>query len=88
MTKRWRQNDKSETWSETCRQKKLETPRRIKKASRKRDFETYQKHFRDFEIVPKFSDTHVFWGTILYPLSWSTLLIDSNKLPAALVPDP
>ena len=22
---------------------------------KKRDFETYQKHFRDFEILPKFS---------------------------------
>ena len=26
----------------------------------KRDFETYQKRFWDFEILPKFSDTHVF----------------------------
>ena len=26
----------------------------------KRDFETYQKHFRGFEILPKFSETHVF----------------------------
>ena len=36
----------------------------------KRDFETYQKRFRDFEILPKFSETHVFRGTIrhlLYP---------------------
>ena len=30
----------------------------------KRDFETYQKRFRDFEILPKFSETHVFRGTI------------------------
>ena len=67
--------------------RKFGTPRRIKKPSRKRDFETAQKHFRHFEIVPKFSETHVFRGAILYPLSWSTLLIDSNKLPAALVPD-
>ena len=33
----------------------------------KRDFETYQKHFWDFEILPKFSDTHVFRGTIRHP---------------------
>ena len=30
----------------------------------KRDFETYQKRFRDFEILLKFSETHVFRGTI------------------------
>ena len=35
---------------------------------KKRDFETYQKRFRDFEILPKFSETHVFWGTIRHPL--------------------
>ena len=34
----------------------------------KRDFETYQKRFRDFEILLKFSETHVFWGTIRHPL--------------------
>ena len=34
----------------------------------KRDFETYQKRFRDFEILPKFSETHVFRGTIRSPL--------------------
>ena len=34
----------------------------------KRDFETYQKRFRDFEILPKFSKTHVFRGTIRHPL--------------------
>ena len=33
----------------------------------KRDFETCQKHFRDFEILPKFSETHVFRGTIRHP---------------------
>ena len=33
----------------------------------KRDFETYQKRFRDFEILPKFSETHVFQGTIRHP---------------------
>ena len=31
---------------------------------KKRDFETYQKRFRDFEILPKFSETHVFRGTM------------------------
>ena len=30
--------------------------------------ETYQKSFRDFKIGPKFSETHVFPGTILYSL--------------------
>ena len=34
----------------------------------KRDFETYLKRFRDFEILPKFSESHVFWGTIRHPL--------------------
>ena len=34
----------------------------------KRDFETCQKRFWDFEILPKFSETHVFWGTIRHPL--------------------
>ena len=34
----------------------------------KRDFETYQKRFRDFEILLKFSETHVFRGTIRHPL--------------------
>ena len=34
---------------------------------KKRDFETYQKRFRDFEILPKFSETHVFQGTIWHP---------------------
>ena len=35
---------------------------------KKRDFETYQKRFRDFEILPKFSETHVFRGTMRHPL--------------------
>ena len=34
---------------------------------KKRDFETYQKRFRDFEILPNFSETHVFQGTIRRP---------------------
>ena len=33
----------------------------------KRDFETYQKRLRDFEILSKFSETHVFHGTIRHP---------------------
>ena len=33
----------------------------------KRDFETYQKRFRDFKILPKCSETHVFRGTIHHP---------------------
>ena len=33
----------------------------------KRDCETYQKRFRDFEILQKFSETHVFRGTIRHP---------------------
>ena len=38
-----------------------------KQTMKKRDFETYQKRFRDFEILPKFSKTHVFEGTIGTP---------------------
>ena len=34
---------------------------------KKRDFETYHKHFRDFEILTKFSETHVFQGNIRHP---------------------
>ena len=34
---------------------------------KKRDFETYHKRFRDFEILTKFSETHVFRRTIRYP---------------------
>ena len=33
----------------------------------KRDFETYQKRFRDFEILLKFLATHIFRGTIRHP---------------------
>ena len=33
----------------------------------KQDFETRQKRFRDFEIRPKFSETHVSRGTIRHP---------------------
>ena len=34
---------------------------------KKRDFETYQKRFPDFEILPKFSETDIFGGTIRHP---------------------
>ena len=37
----------------------------------KRYFETYQKRFRDFEILPKFSETHVFRVTIRHPGSYA-----------------
>ena len=40
----------------------------------KRDFETYQKRFWDFEILPEFSETHVFRGTIRHPYSPSSKL--------------
>ena len=33
----------------------------------KQDFKTYQKRFWDFGILPKFSETHVFRGTIRHP---------------------
>ena len=36
---------------------------------KKRHFETYQKRFRDFEILPKFSETHLFRGTIRQTLT-------------------
>ena len=39
----------------------------------KRDFETYQKRFRDFEIQLKFSETHLFRGTIRHPYPTSLL---------------
>ena len=36
---------------------------------KKRDFEAYQKRFRDFEILPILSETHVFRGAIRHPLN-------------------
>ena len=42
----------------------------------KRDFETYQKGFRDLEILPKFSETHVFRGTIRHPFIFVIFLAD------------
>jgi len=47
--------------------KKFRDSKKVKKNMQKRDFETYQKRFRDFEILPKFSETHVFRGTIRQP---------------------
>ena len=56
----------------------------------KRDFETYEKRFRDFEILPKFSENHVFRGTIRHPYAflslslvfrWSVMLLYKNKGP-------
>ena len=52
----------------------------------KRDFETYQKRFRDFEVLLKFSETHVFRGTIRHPLSrvfspeWTPPVIQQSPL--------
>ena len=46
-----------------------------KQTLKKRDFETYQKCFRDFEILPKFSETHVFRGTIRHPCYWQRFLL-------------
>ena len=48
----------------------------------KRDFETYQKRFQDFEILPKFSETHVFRGTIRHPFGNSKIsqIIDTQKI--------
>ena len=38
----------------------LETPKSKNQTMQKRYSETYQKRFRDFEILPKFSKTHIF----------------------------
>ena len=50
--------------------KKFRDSKKVNTTMQKRDFETYQKRFRDFEILPKFSETHVFRGTIRHPLYW------------------
>ena len=39
---------------------KFRDSKKVKTNHKKRDFETYQKRFQDFEILPKFSETHVF----------------------------
>ena len=48
--------------------KKFRDSKKIIQTMEKRDFETSQKRFRDFEILPKFSETHIFRGTIGHPL--------------------
>ena len=40
----------------------------------KRYFEIYQKRFPDFEILPKFCETHVFRGTIRHPYCGDVLI--------------
>ena len=52
---------------------------------KKRDFETYQKRFRDFEILPKFSETHVFRGhspplKFKIPIWWADCLLMRIKV--------
>ena len=75
--------------SETCRDAEIlvknRSPRpfgenfrdskKWKQTLKKRDFETYQKRFRDFEILPKFSETHVFRGTIRHPCYWQRFFL-------------
>ena len=46
----------------------------------KRDFEAYQKRFRDFVILPKFSETQVFQGTICHPLIFIFFIMDNNTI--------
>ena len=38
----------------------FETRKKVKQTMQKLDFEIYQKRFQDFEILPKFSETHIF----------------------------
>ena len=47
--------------------KKFRDSKKEKQTMQKRGFETYQKCFLDFEILPKFSKTHIFRGTIHHP---------------------
>ena len=47
--------------------KKFRDSKKVKTNHEKTRLETYQKRFRDFEIPPKFSETHVFQGTIRHP---------------------
>ena len=71
----------------------FETPPGIKKKSRlwdskitrKQDFETHQKRLRDFEIGPKFCETNVFWGTILYSYNVITGYVIHTTLPATTI---
>ena len=39
---------------------KFQDSKKVKQTMKKRDFEIYQKRFRDFKILPKFSEIHVF----------------------------
>ena len=41
-----------------------------KKTMKKWDFKTYQKRFRDFEILPKFSKTHIPFATPIISHQW------------------
>ena len=62
--------------------KKFSWRRNGKKKRQIRDSETHQKHFQDFEIGPKFSETRVFRGSILYLFLWSfTCFVPVRRLP-------
>ena len=39
----------------------------MQKSAENKTSETHQKCFQDFDIGPKFSETHIFQGTVLYP---------------------
>jgi len=45
----------------------------------RRNFETYQKCFKDFEILPKFSETHVFRGTIRHPSQSQAIFVAATR---------
>ena len=44
---------------DSLKTKRKEKKAQIRKMTRKRDLDTHQKRFQDFEIGPKFSQTHV-----------------------------
>ena len=46
---------------------------------KKRDFKTYHKNFRDFKILTKFFETHVFRGTICHPFTGKELQTKLRK---------
>ena len=48
--------------------KKFRDSKKEKQTMQKWDFKTYQKSFRDFKILSKFYETHVFRVTIRQPL--------------------
>ena len=62
-TKRKEKNDKSEIPRSGIEKAK----KRNRRGKKNRDSETHQKRFRDYEIGPNFSETHVFRRTIPYP---------------------